>query len=47
VWELGVDPYPTVKICDPKGDQDQQLADFMKKIGSKKIDPAAEVKRLG
>ncbi|MFI7015786.1 BMP family ABC transporter substrate-binding protein [Streptomyces sp. NPDC050164] len=47
VWQLGVDPYPTVRICDPKGDEEQKLAQFMKKIGSKEIDPAAEVKRLG
>jgi basic membrane protein A len=47
VWQLGVDPYPTVKICHAQGDEAQQLAQFMEKIGSKKIDPAAEVKRLG
>ncbi|MFF7867932.1 BMP family ABC transporter substrate-binding protein [Streptomyces qaidamensis] len=47
VWKLGVDPYPTVKICRPKGDQAQQLEQFMHKIGTDKIDPAAEVKRLG
>ncbi|MEU6536891.1 BMP family ABC transporter substrate-binding protein [Streptomyces sp. NPDC047000] len=46
-WQLGVDPYPTVKICDPQGDEAQQLTDFIKKIGTKEIDPAAEVKRLG
>ncbi|MER5210554.1 BMP family ABC transporter substrate-binding protein [Streptomyces sp. NPDC002838] len=47
VWQLGVDPYPTVKICDGQGDEDQQLAQFMKKIGSKQINTEAEVKRLG
>jgi basic membrane protein A and related proteins len=47
VWQLGVDPFPTVKICKGQGDEDQQLAEFMKKIGSKAIDPEAEVKRLG
>ncbi|MFE2043909.1 BMP family ABC transporter substrate-binding protein [Streptomyces sp. NPDC059477] len=47
VWQLGVDPYPTVKICKPAGDEEQQLADFMAKIGSKEIDPKAEVERLG
>ncbi|MFD9718995.1 BMP family ABC transporter substrate-binding protein [Streptomyces sp. NPDC059076] len=47
VWQLGVDPYPTVKICNGQGDEDQQLSQFMKKIGSKEIDAAAEVKRLG
>ncbi|MFJ6656390.1 BMP family ABC transporter substrate-binding protein [Streptomyces sp. NPDC091377] len=47
VWHLGVDPYPTVKICDAQGDEAAQLAEFIKKIGSKEIDPAAEVERLG
>ncbi|MCX4706046.1 BMP family ABC transporter substrate-binding protein [Streptomyces sp. NBC_01373] len=47
VWQLGVDPYPTVKICKGQGDEDQQLAGFMKKIGSKEIDPESEVNRLG
>ncbi|MEU0206640.1 BMP family ABC transporter substrate-binding protein [Streptomyces canus] len=47
VWQLGVDPYPTIKICKGQGDEDQQLAQFMKKIGTKAIDPEAEVKRLG
>lgn len=47
VWKLGVDPYPTVKICRPQGDEAQRLDQFMKKIGTDKIDPAAEVKRLG
>ncbi|MFJ6567396.1 BMP family ABC transporter substrate-binding protein [Streptomyces sp. NPDC091292] len=47
VWQLGVDPYPTVKICAGQGDEDEQLAAFMKKIGSKEIDPKAEVERLG
>lgn len=47
VWQLGVDPYPTIKICKGQGDEDQQLAEFMKKIGNKEIDPAAEVERLG
>ncbi|MEU9337741.1 BMP family ABC transporter substrate-binding protein [Streptomyces sp. NPDC048290] len=46
-WQLGVDPFPTVKICKPAGDEEQQLADFMAKIGSKEIDPKAEVERLG
>ncbi|MFD3838602.1 BMP family ABC transporter substrate-binding protein [Streptomyces sp. NPDC058642] len=47
VWQLGLDPFPTVKICKGEGDEDKQLTDFMKKIGSKEIDPEAEVKRLG
>jgi basic membrane protein A and related proteins len=47
VWQLGVDPFPTVKICNAEGDEEAQLAQFIKKIGSKEIDAAAEVKRLG
>ncbi|MGW4205499.1 BMP family ABC transporter substrate-binding protein [Streptomyces sp. NPDC004726] len=47
VWQMGVDPFPTIKICDAQGDEQQQLAEFIKKIGSKEIDAAAEVKRLG
>ncbi|MET9683506.1 BMP family ABC transporter substrate-binding protein [Streptomyces coeruleorubidus] len=47
VWQLGRDPYPTVRICDAQGDEDKQLAQFMKDIGSKKINTEAEVKRLG
>jgi basic membrane protein A and related proteins len=47
VWKLGVDPYPTVKICRPEGDEAKRLDQFMNKIGTDKIDPAGEVKRLG
>jgi basic membrane protein A len=47
VWQLGVDPYPTIKICHPEGNEAKQLEAFMKKIGNKEIDPVAEVKRLG
>jgi basic membrane protein A len=47
VWSMGVDPYPTVKLCNGTAAQKQMLADFIKKIGDKTIDPAAEVKRLG
>lgn len=47
VWQMGVDPYPTVKLCDGTAAQKKQLAGFIAKIGSKKIDAAAEVKRLG
>ena len=46
-WQMGVDPYPTAKFCHPQGDQAQQLAQFIKKIGTKEIIPEAEVKRLG
>lgn len=47
VWSMGVDPYPTVKLCDGTAAQKQALATFIKKIGNKSIDPAKEVKRLG
>lgn len=47
VWEMGVDPFPTVKLCNGTADQDAMLAKFIKDIGSKKIDVPAEVKRLG
>ncbi|MFF6879177.1 BMP family ABC transporter substrate-binding protein [Streptomyces sp. NPDC012474] len=46
VWQMGVDPYPAVKFCDPKGDEAKKLTEFMKKIGNKEIDADAEVKRL-
>lgn len=47
VWQLGVDPFPTVKICKGTAEQTQKLETFMDDIGSKKIDVAAEVDRLG
>jgi basic membrane protein A and related proteins len=47
VWQMGVDPYPTVKLCNGTAAEKAALAAFIKKIGNKSIDPAAEVKRLG
>jgi basic membrane protein A and related proteins len=47
VWRMGVDPYPTVKLCNGTADQQQKLASFIADIGSKKIDAVAEVNRLG
>jgi basic membrane protein A len=47
VWSMGVDPYPTVKLCDGTSAEKSALATFIKKIGNKSIDPAKEVKRLG
>lgn len=47
VWQMGIDPFPTVKLCNGTPQQDQALKDFIKKIADKQIDPAAEVKRLG
>ena len=47
VWQLGVDQYPTVKICNGTAEQNQKLNQFMADIGSKKIDVLAEVNKLG
>lgn len=47
VWQMGVDPFPTVKICHGTGSQNSLLAAFIKKVGDKSINPAAEVSRLG
>jgi basic membrane protein A and related proteins len=47
VWRMGVDPYPTVKLCNGTADQNQKVATFISNVGSKKIDPDAEVQRLG
>ncbi|MBO4208733.1 BMP family ABC transporter substrate-binding protein [Micromonospora echinofusca] len=46
-WQLGVDQYPTIKICNGTAEQNAKLATLMSDIGSKKVDVAAEVKRLG
>lgn len=47
VWRMGIDPFPTVKLCNGTAAQDASLKAFIKKIADKKIDPAAEVKKLG
>ena len=47
VWQMGVDPYPTVKFCTATAAQKAALAGFIKKIGNKTINPVNEVKRLG
>lgn len=46
-WHMGVDPVPTVKLCNGTAEQDQQLADFIAGIGNGSVDPAAEVAELG
>ncbi|AGL16889.1 BMP family protein [Actinoplanes sp. N902-109] len=46
-WQLGRDPYPTVKLCRGTAEQKAKLAAFIAAIGSGKIDPASEVRRLG
>ena len=47
VWQMGKDPFPTVKMCQGTAAQKAQLADFIKKIGDGTIDPKAEVAKLG
>lgn len=47
IWQLGVDPFPTVKLCKGTPEQTQKLDAFMADIGSKKVDVVAEVDRLG
>lgn len=47
VWRMGVDPYPTVKICDPTPEQQQKVADFVERVGTGEIDAVAEVAKIG
>ncbi|GLW97130.1 BMP family ABC transporter substrate-binding protein [Microtetraspora sp. NBRC 16547] len=47
VWQLGVDPFPTVKLCEDKPALKEKLDAFIADVGAKKIDTTAEVKRLG
>ncbi|MBN9619375.1 MAG: BMP family ABC transporter substrate-binding protein, partial [Actinobacteria bacterium] len=37
VWKMGVDPYPTVKICHPTGNETAEVQALMAKIGSGQI----------
>ena len=46
VWQLGKDPYPTVKICNGTADQNSKLDTFMKKMGSGELNATTEVARL-
>lgn len=39
VWHMGKDPVPTVKICNPTGDQQSKVDDVMKQIGAGTIKP--------
>jgi basic membrane protein A and related proteins len=39
VWHMGVDPVPSVKICSPTGDQQTQVDNVIKQIGSGAIKP--------
>lgn len=47
VWQMGVDPYPTIKLCDATSEQEDEVADLIEKIGSGEIDPTDEVAKLG
>jgi basic membrane protein A len=47
VWKMGVDPYPTVKLCHATAEQNAQMADFIKKIGSGEIKAADVVAKHG
>jgi basic membrane protein A len=38
-WHMGKDPVPTVKICNPTGDQQTALDAVMQQIGSGQINP--------
>lgn len=39
VYHLGVDKYPTVKICEPQGTEEAQLNEFIAGIGAGDIKP--------
>jgi len=36
-FHMGVDPVPTVKICDPQGDDATTLAGVIKQIGTGQV----------
>ncbi|MFD4832140.1 BMP family ABC transporter substrate-binding protein [Streptomyces uncialis] len=46
-WHLGKDPVPTVKLCEPKGDQAEKLGKLIEDIGSGRlnVDDAVAGKR--
>jgi basic membrane protein A len=39
VWHMGKDPVPSVKICNPTGDQQAKVDAVIKQIGSGAIKP--------
>ncbi len=45
-WKIGVDKYPTVKLCDASEESNTKLQTFLADMGADKIDAAAEVERL-
>jgi basic membrane protein A len=46
-WHLGKDTVPTVRICNGTDSQNAAMAQFIADVGSGKINPDAEVARLG
>lgn len=46
LWQMGVDTYPTVKLCDGTDAENAELADTLTKIGSGEIVPADEIAKL-
>jgi basic membrane protein A and related proteins len=46
IWHMGKDPVPSVKICNPTGDQQTMLDNVMKQIGSGSIVPATLAKNV-
>ena len=44
-WHIGVDPVPTVKICQPSGTEQHQLDTVMQQIGAGQIDLVAAGRR--
>lgn len=47
VWKMGVDPYPTVKICHPTGTEQADVQALMSKVGSGQIDTEKEAAQAG
>lgn len=47
VWQIGIDPYPAIKICDPTAEQTERMEAFVTDVAEGNIDTAAEVERLG
>ncbi|MFY1636894.1 hypothetical protein ACN27F_27050 [Solwaraspora sp. WMMB335] len=47
VWQIGVDPYPAIKFCDPTSELTGQMDTFIADVAAGEIDTAAEVDRLG
>jgi basic membrane protein A and related proteins len=46
IWHMGKDPVPHTKICNPTGDQQTQVDNVEKQIGSGTIKPADIIKNV-